>query len=387
MILILSILVILILFFGLIEFKIHQKSLSKIPIRIHVNGSRGKSSVVRLIAAGLRSGGVKTVAKTTGTSPRIIDEFGHDKYIHRLRSASIGEQISLIRRFSKIKPDALVIECMAVNPQYQWISEHKIVRSTIGVMTNVRPDHLDEMGISINQITKSMANTIPFNGTLVTAEDKQLSLLESIAKDRNSKFYSTVEDKIDNDNISDFEYLEHKENISLALKVCQLCGVEKNIALKGMSRCTPDPGALTMWKIKFKNNNFEFINAFAANDPASTLKTWELVNERLNREKFAIFLNTRLDRQYRTVQLIDLIFKKLKPNVLVLRGENLPSELKDLSEKNKKIKIYKFPYSIKQSDLIKFFDESLSNHVVLGIGNIVGWGELLMKKMKEYKVD
>ena len=32
-------------------------------------------------------------------------------------------------------------------------------------MTNVRPDHLDEMGISINQITKSMANTIPFNGT------------------------------------------------------------------------------------------------------------------------------------------------------------------------------------------------------------------------------
>ena len=54
-----------------------------------------------------------------------------------------------------------------------------------------------------------------------------------------------------------------------------------------MSRCTPDPGALTMWKIKFKNNNFEFINAFAANDPASTLKTWELVNERLNREKFA----------------------------------------------------------------------------------------------------
>ena len=53
-----------------------------------------------------------------------------------------------------------------------------------------------------------------------------------------------------------------------------------------MSRCTPDPGALTMWKIKFKNNNFEFINAFAANDPASTLKTWELVNERLHREKF-----------------------------------------------------------------------------------------------------
>ena len=31
----------------------------------------------------------------------IIDENGEDKYIHRLRSASIGEQISLIRYFSK----------------------------------------------------------------------------------------------------------------------------------------------------------------------------------------------------------------------------------------------------------------------------------------------
>tara|TARA_B100000676_G_scaffold75775_1_gene75332 strand:- start:16556 stop:17719 length:1164 start_codon:yes stop_codon:yes gene_type:complete len=387
MLLILSLLILVVLIFGLFEFRIHQNSLSKIPIRIHVNGSRGKSSVVRLIAAGLRSGGIKTVAKTTGTSPRIIDEFGSDKYIHRLRSASIGEQISLIRRFSKIKPNALVIECMAVNPQYQWISEHKIVQSTIGVMTNVRPDHLDEMGISIEQITKSMGNTIPFNGTLVTAEVKQLNLLESIAKNRNSKFYSTSENDIDNDNISKFQYLEHKENISLAVKVCQLCGVDKDIALKGMSRCTPDPGALTMWNIKFKSNNFEFINAFAANDPASTLKTWKLINERLNREKFAIFLNTRLDRQYRTIQLIDLIFKKLKPEVLVLRGENFPSEIKDLSKKNKKIKIYKFPYSIKQSDLIKFFDETLSNYVILGIGNIVGWGEILMKKMKEYKVD
>lgn len=385
--LILVILVLFILLLGLVEFKHHSKSLTRIPIRIHVNGSRGKSSVVRLIASGLREGGLKTVAKTTGTSPRIIDENGTDKYIHRLRSASIGEQISLIRRFSKINPDALVIECMAVNPQYQWISEHKIVKSTIGVMTNVRPDHLDEMGISINQITKSMGNTIPFNGIMITSEDKQISILEKITTERNSKFYSSNTISISNEEISSFKYLEHKENISLAIKVCELCGIEKAIALKGMSNCIPDPGALTIWKIRYKNTGFEFINAFAANDPASTLKTWNMINERLNREKFSIFLNTRLDRQYRTIQLINLIFDKLKPQVLVLRGENFPSELKKLSEKNKNIKIYKFPYSINQKDMIKFMDETLPGYVVLGIGNIVGWGELLMKQMKDLKID
>jgi len=385
--LILIILVILILAFGIIEFKIHSNSLSKIPIRIHVNGSRGKSSVVRLIASGLRSGGLKTLAKTTGTSPRIIDEHGNDKYIHRLRSASIGEQIFFIRRFSKAKPDALVIECMAVNPQYQWISEHKIVKSTISVMTNVRPDHLDEMGISIEQITKSMGNTIPFNGIMVTSEDKQIELLEDISLERKSEFHSCDISNLSNKDISNFQYLEHKENISLAIKVCELCGVDKAVALKGMSKCNPDPGALTIWKIRYKNTGFEFINAFAANDPASTLKTWDMINERLKRDKFAIFLNTRLDRQYRTVQLINLIFKKLKPEVLVLRGKNFPSELKKLSDKNKNITIYKFPYSIKQKDLIKFMDDTLSNFVILGIGNIVGWGETLMKQLKELKVD
>jgi len=120
--------ILVLLILGLIESRIHKLSLNKIPIRIHVNGTRGKSSVVRLIAAGLRAGGLKTYAKTTGTVPCIINEKGKDINLHRLRTATIGEQIRLIRFFGKKKPDALVIECMAVNPQYQWISEHKIVK-------------------------------------------------------------------------------------------------------------------------------------------------------------------------------------------------------------------------------------------------------------------
>ena len=383
---ILSIVIFLVLIFGIFEFKIHNKYLLNIPIRIHVNGSRGKSSVVRLIAAGLREGGLITYAKTTGTSPRIIDDKGEDKYIHRLRSASIGEQISLIRYFSKLNPDALVIECMAVNPQYQWVSEQKIIKSTIGVLTNVRPDHLDEMGISMNQITKSMSNTIPFNGIMVTSEDKKVDILTNISKQRNTEFYlADVEFK--NNDLNNFQYLEHSENINLALKVCELCGIKKEIAMNGMKKCTPDPGALTIWNIQDNNRTFKFINAFAANDPASTLKTWQMVNSRIKSNNFAIFLNTRIDRQYRTVQLINLIFEELKPKVLVLRGDNFPKELKKLMNKNTSIQVYKFPYSIKQNKLIKFMAEDLDNFIVLGIGNIVGWGELLMKKMKEFKID
>ena len=74
---ILSFLLLLLTIAGYIEIYIHNNSLLKIPIRIHVNGARGKSSVTRLIAAGLRAGGITTMAKTTGSAPRIIDKDGN----------------------------------------------------------------------------------------------------------------------------------------------------------------------------------------------------------------------------------------------------------------------------------------------------------------------
>ena len=169
---ILGALAIILIIAGLLEIKLHQLSLSGIPTRVHVNGTRGKSSVTRLIAAGLRAGGLRTFAKTTGTAPRVIDSEGNDRIIHRLRKPSIGEQVRLLKYFSNEKPDVVVMECMAVQPQYQWISEHQMVKADIGVFTNARPDHLDEMGPTEVDVVKSLCNSIPVNGTLVTAEKK-----------------------------------------------------------------------------------------------------------------------------------------------------------------------------------------------------------------------
>ena len=175
----LLVLLILLLIIGILESYLHEYYLRNIPIRIHVNGARGKSSVTRLIASGLRETGKKVLAKTTGSSPRIINEKGQDIAIHRLRSASIGEQVRLIRNFSKQNIDILIIECMAVQPQYQWISEQKMIKSSVSVITNVRPDHLDEMGYTMNDIAMSLSNSIPSNGTLVIHNDKFSNLFNS----------------------------------------------------------------------------------------------------------------------------------------------------------------------------------------------------------------
>ncbi|MBU1650699.1 poly-gamma-glutamate synthase PgsB, partial [bacterium] len=148
--------------YGIWEFSAHQRNIRSIPIRIHVNGTRGKSSVTRLIAATLRSGGLRTYAKTTGTLPRVIDEKGLEMPVLRpTYIPNIIEQVKIIDYIHKHKPDAMVIECMAVQPEYQWICEHRMVKATIGVITNARPDHLREMGPSMENVTRSLLNTLP----------------------------------------------------------------------------------------------------------------------------------------------------------------------------------------------------------------------------------
>jgi len=58
----------------------HRKAIGHV---IHVNGIRGKSSVSRLIDAGLRAGGLRVLTKTTGTCPQIIDTRGAQTALRR----------------------------------------------------------------------------------------------------------------------------------------------------------------------------------------------------------------------------------------------------------------------------------------------------------------
>ena len=54
--------------------RFYQKALRKtFKHVIHVNGTRGKSTITRLIDAGLRNCGYRVFSKTTGTIPTIIN--------------------------------------------------------------------------------------------------------------------------------------------------------------------------------------------------------------------------------------------------------------------------------------------------------------------------
>jgi len=361
----------LILHWGL-EYRRHCLNVASIPIRIHVNGTRGKSSVTRLIAAGLRAGGKKTLAKTTGTLPRVILDDGREAAIIRLQGANIIEQKYIFRYAAKVKPDAIVIECMAVNPVFQWLTERKFVKSTISVITNCRPDHLDLMGNSVQSVTLSLANTIPTGGVCYTSEVAQYPILKKVADSRNCKIHKVVPSDVTAEELAKFHYIEHKENVQLALAVCAEVGIPREVALKGMQQSHPDPGALKKYLISDRGKQIHFYNVFAANDPESTVYIINMVTEKLKNVEKIIILNSRADRLFRSQQLIDSL-SGVEYDYLILTGE-IPDKIEAyaLAHGVKRERLFALGQPLTEKIYQKVWDLTENEAHVLGIGNIAG---------------
>ena len=380
--------VLILLIIGYVEASNHHRVIATIPLRIHVNGTRGKSSVTRLIAAGLRAGGLRTFAKTTGTAPRIIDADGNDRLIHRLRSASIGEQIKLMRYFAKEKPDVVVMECMAVQPEYQWISEQKMIKSHIGVITNARPDHLEEMGPTLDDVKKSLSNSVPYNGKVVLGEAAMINTIAPVAEYRKSELRIADEQKISEKDLADFSYLEHHQNVAVALDVCSAAGVKEDIALAGMKKVKPDLGALVVSKLDFGNGSILFINSMAANDPVSTLKIWNFVKRRYPLEGYTcIYLNCREDRRSRTRQLLQLIYEDIKPDQSIVRGQKVDSMVKHIKYHSPQTYTDILRDTNPIGSSIDLFKKLPADSLLFAIGNQVGFGQDLIDKLMDFKTN
>ncbi len=386
---VLTILTVFIFLFGFLENYRHQNNLKKIPIRIHVNGIRGKSTTVRLIASSLREAGYHVMAKTTGTEPRIIFENGEEEKINRKGAANIIEQKYFIAKAAQRKCNAVVVECMAVHPENQWISEHKMIKSTIGIITNIREDHQDVYGANLKDIAEALKLTIPRNGTLVTAEKKFLPLFQQHAKNLNSSCIVADSNEITKKNHLKSENFFFEDNVAIALEVGKLLGIENDTILRGIVKASPDPGALAIYKLQQKNKQLWFVNAFAANDRESLLLIWEKVNKLLpetikDSPKIAI-INHRDDRITRTIQFDRILSKDILLDYIMLAGSSTY-----LSEK----KLIQFGYPNKQiikidkkkaafeviNSVFQLFETS---GIVYGLGNTRGFGMKIMGYLKE----
>lgn len=375
---ILLIIFILAVVYGTAEYFLHQKRVNSIPIRIHVNGTRGKSSVTRLIGAALSEAGIRTITKVTGTYPRIILEDGTETIVYRKTEANIIEQLSVIKLASKRKADALVVECMALQPQYQELTEKRMIRATVGVITNVRLDHVDIMGYSLPEIACTLSKTIPEKKRCFTSEEKMFPLLKEAAVKKKTDLYHVDSKKITSEDMLGFSYMEHKENVALSVAVCEHLGISKETALRGMYKANPDAGVLNVHSIVHSGRAIKFFNAFAANDPQSTLM---ILNNLISENRFTgtkiVVLNTRQDRLDRAKQLSLMAGENLTGilDYLILIGQSTDMvENLCVSGGIQRNKILNLGWTDPQNVFDAIISCSDKESTVVAIGNMGGMG-------------
>ncbi|WP_405677499.1 poly-gamma-glutamate synthase PgsB [Streptomyces sp. NBC_01511] len=375
---------------GVVEQRRHFTNLNRIPTRVLVNGIRGKSSITRLCAGALRGGDLTTVAKTTGTAARFIHPDATEEPVYRkFGIANVVEQIGIVRRAASYNPDALVIECMAVMPALQEINQSKLIRSTIGVLCNVREDHLAEMGPTLDDVARSLSRSMPEDGICVTAEKDRFDILQEEADARNCQLIYADPETVSDEELRGFSWFTFKENVSIALKVAELLGVERETALQGMYDAPPDPGVLSVERyLTPDGKRLRFANVFAANDPESTLMN---INQLLDLGAIArplnVVINCRPDRVERNGQMGEIV-PGLQPDQVFVIGHPAKSAIDAIPAEWRSRAV---DLGGDKRDPEEFMRELLSrlgpDSSLVAIGNIHGQGELLLEQLAELPAD
>ncbi|MFR6483456.1 MAG: poly-gamma-glutamate synthase PgsB [Intestinibacter bartlettii] len=375
----------ILLILGIREQMAQKRNVEKIPIRVNINGIRGKSTVTRLITSILTEAGYKTVGKTTGTAARMIYWFQDDEdiIVRQPQGANIGEQLKVLQKAADLNAEALVCECMAVNPDYQKVFQFRMLEANIVVIVNVLEDHLDVMGPTLDQIAQAFGATIPYNGFLITIDCAYTDYFKQIAKERNTKVIIADNSKITDEYLAKFDYMIFPDNASLALAVGEALGIDEETCFKGMLNAHPDPGAMRITRIGDENLNCTFVNGFAANDPQSTVNIWERVKElEYNTEDPIVIMNCREDRVDRTEIFVSDVFPKIQTHTLVAIGEvSEPITTAFNNGQFPNVKNYINLEYAEPDKIMETLNPLLKDRMVFGVGNIHGQGEAFIEKL------
>jgi len=234
----------------------------RLRLVIHVNGTRGKSTVTRMIHALLLEAGYRAWGKTTGTEPRLLLPDGGERLIRRLGPANVREQRNMLLRAVRGGSDALVFECNAVRPELQLVSS-AFLDPDLLVITNARLDHGAEQG-DAESAARSFAATIPIGKALASSDTVHRALWEAEAAKNFARFVFV--DPREGAGCGDMP-----ENVACAFAVADWLGLSRDRAARAIGRYRPDPGAFSVhcWTVS-PGQRVWFADALAANDPESS---------------------------------------------------------------------------------------------------------------------
>jgi len=299
-----------------------RQARDRIGWRVHVNGIRGKSTVTRYVAAIFRTAGYRTFGKTTGSAARILQPDGQDFDFGRRGFPDVNEQVRILWKFSMQRAEAAVMECMAVNPLYgEWL-EHKVMSSHLGILTNVRLDHMEYLGDTLPQIARSLARATPKAGLLITAEDNPelQQILRAKAAERGSTLLIADPASVNTESLEGFNHFAIKTNVAIGYLVADQLGLDRQQALQAMQRAQPDPGAFRLQQVQRDGNRITWANLFAVNDRESFVDLCERLFVLHPKHQRVVILNNRRDRQTR-VELFAELAVQLAFDLVVSFGD------------------------------------------------------------------
>ena len=357
----------------------HRKA---VPLRIAVTGTRGKTSVVRLLASVLREDGRSVLAKTTGSEARYVLPDGSEEEVLRLGAPSIIEQKRLLARGARMGVDVVVAEIMSVHGENHEVEAQRILRPHLVLVTNFRVDHVEAQGSTREDVAATLALDVPPGSRAMVPEGEWEDRFASLVVGRGGEV-SAVPAGVASPPEGCGEFAR---NLDLVWEAARSLGVEDDVCREGICKSKGDLGALQAWRYPEEGGGARWIvvNAFAANDPESTLRIQDRVvaREGLGPERCFGLLALRSDRGDRTALWAEALkggaldrFGRLF--VTGLHAHALRHSLRDHPERGK-IEILRptHPQGLMQRILEGGGDQG---GLVFGFGNIGGLGESLVR--------
>jgi gamma-polyglutamate synthase len=283
-----------------------------IPLRIAVTGTRGKSTVARQLAAVLREDGRTVVAKTTGSEAVVVLPDGAERPVKRRGRPSIIEQTRFLRLAATLRAEVAVAEVMSIHAENHRVETERLLRPHVVLITNARVDHTDAMGRSPDAVAEVLALDIqPGARVFVPAGECRAAFRERAARVGATLVEVPESDAPDPDDALPGAVLAFPENTALVTAAARWVGVGDRAVRAGIHAARHDQGAVRVWRYAPPIAPVEcyLVNAFAANDPESTLRIHDLVMQRLGATagRCRGLLSLRADRGDRSAQWLDAL--------------------------------------------------------------------------------
>ncbi len=310
---IVTLLFILLIVSLVLENWIHARRLKKIPLRITVTGTRGKSSIVRTLASVFRSHGIQVLAKTTGSEATYILPDGKEEAIKRRGKTTILEQKKLIRKAVKLNVQCMITEIMSIHPECHSIETHKIIKPEFTILANIRADHIHLAGKTKEELSHYFNHDIYRGSHVFIHVDEINEYLISGASRRNAKLITVTKDAAQKLNISSSAANRHlPENLDLVYAASKHFGIDQHTIERGIENTLLDIGRLELFRFEEGEKKIFFVNTFAANEPESTLKLIHKITGIMRADPLLTsgLLALRSDRGERSRQWLDYLVER-----------------------------------------------------------------------------